>query len=146
MELERKMVSKGMPELEASPSNTHDKVMVAVTQDPNLDPHSHLLATKDREMNKEEAELKTSPISQHNTAMDPPQLANKIQEESKYEVRPESNPGVSEEVPAMLPKDLTGKHDQLGTSLNQQCDKLKDLQEKVAGLAQIQLQQIGNTY
>ena len=111
------MVSKGKPELEASPSSTYDKVMVAVTQDPNLDPHSHLLATKDREMNKEEAELETSPISQHNTTMDPPQIANKIQEESKYEVRPESNPGVSEEV--MLPKDLTKKLDRLGTTLNQ---------------------------
>ena len=43
-ELERKMVSKGKPELEASPSSNHDKVMLAVVQDPNLEPHPHQLA------------------------------------------------------------------------------------------------------
>ena len=46
LELERKMVPKGKPELDTSLISTHDKVMVAVAQDNNPKPDLSHLASK----------------------------------------------------------------------------------------------------
>ena len=46
LELERKMVPKGKPELDTSLISTHDKVMVAVAQDNNPKPDLSHLSSK----------------------------------------------------------------------------------------------------
>ena len=143
LKLERKVVCKAKPDLDANTTTTHDKVMVAVTQDTNTKPDLSHLTTKvqtleshintlEQKLKSQEDELnklkhKNSPVvsEEFTTKLD------KAQSDIK-EIISDNKEGIMDTIESMK-ANLT----QLGNDLNHQNGNFKDLRGKVTGLANL---------
>ena len=140
LELERKVLCKAKPDLDASTITTHDKVIVAVTQDTNANPdlttkvqtlESHI-GTLEQKLKSQEDELnKLKHKNRHVVSEEFTTKLDKAQSDIK-EIISDNKEGIMDTIESMK-ANLT----QLGNDLNHQNGNFKDLQGKVTGLANL---------